>query len=195
MQASVAQVSDIDEVLALQGKYHVASISEDDKANGFVTTLFTKAQLTRLVEDERGLFIVRRGGALVAYAMAASWSYWSPWPMFAHMLGELHQIEFLGRRLSPENSYQYGPVCIDTSVRGSGVLETLFDFARAKMAERYPVLVTFINKVNARSYAAHTRKLGLEVVREFEFNSNQYYELVYDTTKPLARGAHAASTS
>ena len=83
-----------------------------------------------------------------------------------------------------ENSYQYGPVCIDKSVRGSGVLEALFDFAREKMSKRYPILVTFINKINQRSFNAHSR-LGLEVITEFSFNNNTYYELVYDTSKKL----------
>jgi hypothetical protein len=185
MKISVADCLDIDEVLELQKKYHIASIKEEDKPSGFVTTLFTKPQLTSLIEDEGGLFIVRKGDVLVAYAMAASWSFWSQWPMFAHMVKELHKLEFLGQQLSPENSYQYGPVCIEKSVRGSGVLEKVFDFARAKMAERYPILVTFINKINTRSFVAHTQKLGLQVIQEFEFNSNQYYELVYDASKPL----------
>jgi hypothetical protein len=185
---AVAELSDIDEVIALQSRYHIASIAPEDKSSGFVTTLFTQAQLTALIEDERGLFVARQNGALAAYAMAASWGYWSPWPMFAHMIKELPELTFLGRRLSTENSCQYGPVCVDKTARGSGVLERLFDFSRAEMAKRYPILVTFINKINTRSFAAHTRKLGLEVIQEFDFNGNHYHELVYDTSKPLPAG-------
>ncbi|SDI41734.1 GNAT family acetyltransferase [Propionivibrio dicarboxylicus] len=185
MKITVASARDVDDVLVLQKKYHVNSVSDEDRSSGFVTTLFTKEQLTALILGEEGLFIVRKDGALVAYAMAASWSFWSQWPMFAHMIGNLHTLEFLGRQLSMDNSYQYGPVCIDKSVRGTGVLEMLFDFSRAKMAERYPILVTFINKINTRSFAAHTRKLNLQVIQEFEFNNNQYYELAYDTSVPV----------
>jgi len=185
MAVAVAKPADIDDVLALQFKYHVGSIEAEDKSSGFVTTLFTRDQLTSLIDAEGGLFVVRQDGVLFAYAMAASWGYWSQWPMFAHMLKGLHELEYCGRRLSAENSYQYGPVCIAKAARGSGVLERLFDFARAQMARRYPILVTFINKINTRSFAAHTRKLGLEVIQEFEFNGNQYHELVYDTAKPL----------
>ncbi|SFV57662.1 Acetyltransferase, GNAT family [hydrothermal vent metagenome] len=53
------------------------------------------------------------------------------------------------------------------------------------MSKRYPILVTFVNKINPRSYAAHTKKLGLTVIQEFEFNDNHYYELVYDTSKKV----------
>lgn len=188
MKVSVATLFDIKDVLKLQTRYHIASIAQEDKASGFVTTAFTTEQLTRLIEDETGLFVVRNdSGDLVAYAMAASWSFWSQWPMFAHMITGLPELEFLGQQLSVENSYQYGPVCVDKSVRGTGVLEEVFDSARAQMARRYPILVTFINKTNTRSFVAHTKKLGLQVIQEFEFNGNHYHELVYDAAKVLVR--------
>jgi hypothetical protein len=188
MQVSVATLTDIDDVLALHYRYHIASIPEEDKSSGFVTTPFTREQLTDLINKENGLFIARKDGAVVAYVMAASWGFWSEWPMFAHMIKGLHELEFLGRKLTTENSYQYGPVCVDKTVRGTGLLEKIFDFARAKMSMRYPILVTFINKNNLRSFAAHTKKLGLQVINEFEFNGNQYYELVYDSAEPPLAG-------
>lgn len=117
--------------------------------------------------------------------MAASWQFWSIWPMFEHMIKDLHNLKYLGLTLDINNSYQYGPVCIDKSLRGTGMLEKIFDFSREHMSKRYPILVTFINKINSRSYEAHTRKLGLEVIQEFEFNNNSYYELIYDTSKAL----------
>lgn len=181
----IADVNDIDKVLELHFRYQIDSIKEEDKKDGFVTTSFTKEQLCELIEKEQGLFIALQEGEVVAYVMAASWQFWSRWPMFAYMIEHLGESEYLGQRLSVENSYQYGPICIDKSVRGSGVLEAIFEFAREPMAKRYPILVTFINKINPRSYEAHTKKLGLEVIKEFSYNSNNYYELVYDTSKPL----------
>ena len=51
------------------------------------------------------------------------------------------------------------------------------------MSKRFEILVTFVNVINERSYAAHKRKLGLDTIQEFEFNDNRYYEMVYDTSK------------
>ncbi len=183
MEFKVAELSDIEKTLELHYKYQIDSISEGDKSDGFVTTPFTEEQLTNLIKDEQGLFIGIENGEIKAYAMSASWNFWSVWPMFSRMIEDLPNLEFLDQTLSVENSYQYGPVCIDKSVRGTGVLEKLFDFAREHMSMRFPILVTFINKNNPRSYEAHTRKLGLSTIQEFEFNNNQYYELVYDTSK------------
>ena len=49
--------------------------------------------------------------------------------------------------------------------------------------KKYPILITFINQINPRSYNAHVKKLELDVIKSFEFNNNQYYELGYDTSK------------
>ncbi len=185
MRLKIAELSDIDKILELHYKYQVDSIDEEDKKDGFVTTPFTKEQLSDLISKEQGLFIAIKDDKVLAYVMAASWQFWSIWPMFEHMIKDLPDLEYLGQTLSIDNSYQYGPVCIDKSIRGTGALEEIFDFARAHMSKRFPILVTFINKINPRSYEAHVRKLGLEVIQEFEFNNNDYYELVYDTSKAL----------
>jgi hypothetical protein len=172
-----AELSDIDEVLKLHYRYQIDSIAEEDMADGFVTTPFTKRQMTDLINNENGLFIATKDGSVVAYVMAASWGFWSSWPLFEFMIKELPNLKYHGQTLNVENSYQYGPVCIDKSVRGTGVLEMIFEFAKHKMSERFPILVTFVNKTNERSYQAHKRKLGLAVIHEFEFNGNNYYEM------------------
>ena len=166
MQLKIAELNDIDEVLKLQYKYHVNTIEENNKVDGFVTTAFTKEQLSILVTKEQGLFIGTKNNKVIAYVMAASWHYWSQWPLFAHMIKQLHKVKYLTKTLNTKNSYQYGPVCLDATIRGSGALESIFDFARNEMTKRYPILVTFINVTNTRSYAAHTKKLGLEAINK-----------------------------
>jgi len=187
MHFKIAKLSDIDNVLKLHAKYQIQTIQEEDKKDGFVTTALTKEELTKLINEEQGLFIAIHEGEVVAYVMSASWQFLAAWPIFAYMMEALPSLEYLGQKLSVENSYQYGPVCVDKSVRGSGVLESIFEFSRAQMSKKYPILVTFINKINTRSLAAHTKKIGLEVIHEFSFNSNHYYELAYDTAKAVKK--------
>ena len=153
------------------------------RKNGFVTTLFTKEQFTELIETEDGISLACDGDRVVAYAMAGSWGFWSKWPLFQHMIADLPDTEYLGQTLSVENSYQYGPVCIDMDYRGQGVLQSLFAHSTRQMSGRYPILITFINQINTRSFAAHTQKVGLDVIKPFTFNGNQYYELGFDTAR------------
>lgn len=185
MELKIAQVEEIDEVLELHKRYQVDTINEEDKKDGFITTAFTKEQLKELIEKEQGLFLAKIEGKIVAYVMCASWQYWSAWSMYRFMIEDLKNLMYLNQKLSIENSYQYGPVCVDKSVRGTKVLEAIFEFARKQMSKKYPILVTFINKINPRSFNAHTKKLKLEVIQEFDYNNNNYYELVYDTSKEL----------
>ncbi len=183
MEYKIATLEDIDATLKLHAKYQIDTIQEEDKKDGFVTTAFTKEELTRLIEQEQGLFIAKEGGEVVAYVMSASWDFWSDWKMFRHMIAELPNLEYKGVRLTTQNSYQYGPICIDKRVRGTEVLPSIFDFALKHMSKRYPILVTFVNQINPRSYQAHHRKLGLDILQEFEYNGNRYWEMGCLTAK------------
>ncbi len=181
---SYATKSDIPGILQLQSENLVTNLKDDEKDDGFVTTPFTIEQLESLITLE-GIFIALKDDKVVSYVMCASWHYWVAWPMFEYMASFLETLEYKGVKLTLDNSYQYGPICVSKDVRGSGVFENIFEFAREKMNKKYPILVTFINKINNRSYEAHVRKLGLEVITEFEFNNNNFYELVYDTSKKI----------
>ncbi|MDU0354134.1 GNAT family acetyltransferase [Paraglaciecola aquimarina] len=181
LKLKVATLENVAEVLTLHYKYQVDSISEQDKQDGFITTAFTESHLTRLIEDENGLFIAIKNDKIVAYAMSASWQFWCQWPMFQYMVDNLDDSTLNQNRLTIDNSYQYGPVCVDKSVRGQGVFEEIFNFSLQNMAKRYPFMVTFINKINTRSYQAHTRKVQLNVINEFSFNNNQYFKLACNT--------------
>ena len=132
------------------------------------------------------LFIAKSEERVIAYVLSASWKFFSKWPMFQYLIGRLGEISYLDQNLSTDNSYQYGPICIDKELRGSGVLENIFEFARREMNKKYPILITFVNIMNPRSVKAHIDKLGLDTVMEFEYNNNIYLELAYDTSKRIA---------
>lgn len=177
LSLKVATLENVTEILALHYKYQIDSISEQDKADGFITTAFTQSHLTRLIKEEQGLFIATVDNKIVAYAMSASWAFWSQWPMFEYMIKHLDDANLDDHVIDKNNSYQYGPVCVDKSVRGLGVFEKIFEYSLSQMNKRYPIMVTFINKLNPRSFQAHTRKTRLSVINTFEFNNNHYYKL------------------
>ena len=73
--------------------------------------------------------------------------------MFAYMIEDLPNLEYLGQKIKYQNSYQYGPVCGTKSIWGKKILENLFEFTRVNIwQKRFPILVTFINKINPRSF-------------------------------------------
>ena len=177
MEYKVATLNDIEETLKLHKKYQIDTIKKEDIKDGFVTTPFTYEELKDLITKESGLFIAKDKNRVIAYVMAASWDFWSKWEMFDFMAKGLDKLEYKGVKLDRQNSYQYGPICIDKEYRGSEVLSNIFNFALSHMAKRYDILVTFVNKANPRSFVAHTKKLKLDIITEFEYNNNQYWEL------------------
>ena len=184
-----ATMEDFDGVKALLKGNHVSNLSEEEQKNGFVTTNLTDEQLENLIVKENGVTIAKEGGRVIAFALAAPWEYWSQWPLFVHMIGELRKYNYLGQKLTVENTYQYGPVCIDRAYRGRGLFEQVFRASLDSMAERYPIMITFVNHVNGRSHAAHTRKAGMDVLGNFDFNGNHYYFLACPTKGPESSGS------
>jgi hypothetical protein len=144
-----------------------------------VTTPFTVEQIQTVMAHE-GLFVVEDREEIAGYVFAGDWDFFAQWPIFSLMISRFQKLDFQGMPITPDNSFQYGPICIDQSLRGTGAFQQLFGTMCESFADRYPLGVTFINKLNARSIAAH-RKLPLAVIDEFEFNDNSFYGLAFST--------------
>jgi hypothetical protein len=181
MEIRQATVEDVEGVVALLQANHADNLTEEEKKDGFVTTKMTNEQMEALIEQENGITIAVKDGKVVAFAMAGSWQFWSEWPLFQKMIELLPEFEYNGVVPDMENSYQYGPICVDRSVRGTGVFHDVFMESLRSMKDRYPMMITFINQVNPLSYAAHTRKVRMDEVGTFDFNGNHYWWMACPT--------------
>ncbi|WP_226020497.1 GNAT family N-acetyltransferase [Serratia symbiotica] len=173
---------DIPQVKALLERYHAKNLTDESKINGFVTTDMTIAELQALSHTEQGVTIAvdASNGVIAGMLIGASWDFLKPWKMFDYMQGILGDYLFDGERLNKQTSYQYGPICIAEEYRSKGVGEKLLEYQRRLFGKRFPLVVTFVNKVNPRSYAFHMRA-GFADVGEFQFNGNNYHMLVIPT--------------
>lgn len=73
-----------------------------------------------------------------------------------------------------DDAYVYGPVCVDASMRGKGILEKLVARMEAAVGGRQGIL--FINARNVASLRAHER-LGMPQVAEFELGGEVFQVL------------------
>jgi hypothetical protein len=175
-----AIASDLEGILDLQSQNLYANIAASALAGGFVTTPFTPDLLRQLL-CQSGVFVAEDDGKIGGYLLAGDWEFFSQWEIFRLMMARLPDLKFQGREIAVDCSFQYGPVCIDVAARGSNLLPKLYELMRSSFAQKFPIGITFINKINERSFAAHTRKLGLEIIDEFEFNGNSFYTLAFLT--------------
>lgn len=179
MNSRIATTHDIHQVMALQKQNLFANLSELEREDGFVTTPFTYAQIREII-GQKGLFVTEIEGNIIAYAFAGTWKYFSQWKIFKVMIASFPKLIFDGKRINTQNTFQYGPICIEKNHRGNGVLESIFEKMRLEMIKKYPISITFINKENKRSLFAHTQKLNWDIIDEFKFNNNTYLTLGFN---------------
>jgi hypothetical protein len=179
METRLGLATDIPGIIDLQTQNLLANLAADQLSDGFVTTPFTSDLITDLLAQQ-GVFVAVNDDRVIAYAFAGSWDFYERWPIFPHMVSLMPSWQFQSQPLSAQQTFQYGPVCVDKKYRGQQVLPSLFETLRFSFASRYASGVTFINQLNPRSYAAHTKKLHWQEIAEFEFNSNKFYGLAHD---------------
>ena len=180
MEVRLATLEDMEGVKALLKKYHRDTISDEDRPDGFVTTAITDEQLAELIEKEHGVTVIAepsQGGndSILGFCFAAPWEFWSAWPLFRHMIEIIPGYEFEGRPLVLDETYQYGPMCVDSSIRGTGAFEKLFFTSLSQFRDRFPVMLTFVNQINKRSENAHNNKAHMETLGTFDFGGNHYF--------------------
>ena len=182
-----ATVADMPGIRALLKKYHRDTISDKDRPGGFVTTAITDEQLTDLIGKENGVMIIVRPQAapspdeVLAFCFAAPWEFWKSWPLFAYMIEIMPEYEFEGKKIVVEETYQYGPICVDTSIRGTGAFADLFYASLKDFKDRFPVMITFVNSINGRSENAHNNKAHMQTIGTFDFNDNHYLMMAIRT--------------
>lgn len=180
MEITLAQPADFAAILALQARYHLSSAVLSELEQGFVTTELDETLLERL-HAGRGLWIARDpNGELAAYACAVPWEFYGN-GRFLDAVRELLPLPLDERRVSADNTFLYGPICIDAPFRGRGLLESLTDAIRARYAAQFAFGLCFIDVRNARSLAAHERKLGFRRVARLPFADEIYDVLVFTT--------------
>jgi hypothetical protein len=179
MEIRLGTAADFAGIEALQAQNLLANLPPDRRADGFVTTPLTAPLLAELLAID-GIFVAVANEQIIAYAMAGTWDFFDRWPIFPLMVSLLPSWQFQGQPLQATNTFQYGPVCVAQAYRGQQVLPRLFATLRSSLAPRYTHGVTFINQLNPRSLAAHTKKLQWQIVGEFEFDGGNFYGLAHD---------------
>ena len=169
MEYTLATMNDLPAIKSLLARYHKDTISQEDIPGGFVTTRLSDQQFEDLIVNRKGVTLAKdENGTVKAFALAAGWDYWMQVPIMKRMTEVLPDMPFEG-------------TAVDVSVRGTGVFEGIFKASLKQFEGQYPVMVTFINQINGRSYAAHTKKAHMTEIGTFDFNNNHYWMMAIKT--------------
>ena len=179
MQIQLAQSADFAAILALQAQFHLSALPEDELADGFVTTQLDVGTLEKM-RQQRALWIAKLGDAVAAYACAVEWDFYRD-SRFVQTVFEYLPLPFAAQTVTADNSFLYGPTCIASGARGQGILPALTGAIKARYADSREFGVCFIDARNARSLAAHERKLGFTRIATKPFGEVTYHMVAFET--------------
>ncbi|MBE9179869.1 hypothetical protein IQ268_14960 [Oculatella sp. LEGE 06141] len=170
--------ADYSDILTLHQANLVSNVPDEQRHDGFLSVDMNAEQLAAMHED-LAMIVAVDDASVVGYLGATTIAYNRQIPLLNHMISLYQDTPFQGRSLNEYHSFLYGPVCVATGYRGSGVLQGLFYELLFQVKGQYEVGVAFVAKANSRSLYAHTQKLNMEALREFEFNGNHYLMLAF----------------
>jgi ribosomal protein S18 acetylase RimI-like enzyme len=181
-----ALAADRARVLALIDGARGAGLSAAERAEqGFVQGRFDDDKLA-LMEAGTGIYVVEQDGQIAGAALtAAASSELDEGPP------RLTREAAVRAGLASDRFYLYGPVVVDPSFRGRGVVRRLLQAVDADLGELFDHGVLFVEQSNHKSLAVH-RHLGMREVAEFAMADRRY------TVFSFASGAfcdHPASSS
>ncbi|MFC1824301.1 hypothetical protein ACFL9T_16450 [Thermodesulfobacteriota bacterium] len=165
----------------------MSNLAEEDKRDGFLLVEFSPQQFEEM-NSEIPIIVADLGSQLGGYLCAASLQSSAKIPLLAHMMSLFREVSFNSYALNRYRSFLYGPICIEKSFRGRGVMEGLFNHLLHNLEEKFDVGVLFVSQNNPRSLHAHLSRLKMEKVCEFEFNDQEFNLLAFEV--PTLRGTN-----
>lgn len=181
MEIGWAAEKDYAGILELQSRYYISNLSSAERRDGFLSAEFSLSQISAMADD-LGIAVARSGDRVIGYMCASRLDLTPRPPILDAMLKCVEAVGFHGRRLTDTTMFIYGPVCIDRSFRGHDVLKRLFGRLTASLKGSFDVGVAFVAADNHRSFAAHTRRLGMEKVGTFQHDGNDYLAIAFMLT-------------
>lgn len=172
--------NDFEKMVTLQNENLFSVLQQSEKQNGFLSAAFTAKQF-QTMDNDLCVVVCAEEEKIIGYACASSIDYNKKIPLIAIMLKHFSEINFKNKMLSEYNSFVYGPACIDKPFRGKGILEVLFKNLQKSILQEHPqleLLTTIISTDNERSVSAH-KKLGMEIVGQFEFSNQAFWILAF----------------
>ncbi len=173
-----AKPADFPQVLAIQSQNLRWNLDETQQQQGFLSVEYGAKDLAA-INDGLGIFVATQGDRLLAYAMAETNEFAASVPIIAQMVSRFHGARFEEQSLLDLRYLIYGPVCIDRTARGAGLLNGLLRAMSAALSTEFDLGIAFIAQSNLHSYHAHVRKNNMRVIDEFEFDGRRFWTVAF----------------
>lgn len=173
-----AVTQDYPAIVQLNAANYIANLAEDERADGFLSAVFTLEQTAAMAED-LGTTVAIVDGVLAGFLCAFRNDFDHGSPVVAKMIASYPHMRFEDKPLSTFNSYVYGPVCIALGHRRRGLLRGLYEAQRRDLAGKFEIGVALIARNNPHSLRVHVAGLGMIETGDFEVNGNLFAAVAF----------------
>lgn len=177
MKFRKAVADDYPKIVELQN-LNLASVlsAEAAKSDGFLSASFAAEQFAAMNKD-LAVVVCLEQERLLGFLCASTVEFAKKYALPAAMIKRYESCFYAGIAVSAYNSCVCGPVCIEKSKRGLGLLAKLYQSLFECLPDKYDLAAVLIALNNDRSCIAH-QKLGFETVDRFPFNETEFQTLV-----------------
>lgn len=177
----LAELADVDQVIALASRYHIDNLEPAQRAAGFISARYSRDWLERTITGG-GLHVATADGDVVGFiAVTAPLPSDTPGlpPLLKATLGLAETLEFNGGPIAAQRYALRGPVCIDERVQGHGVYTAFNSVTALAYRDRFDIGVLFVSTENPRSFHTTTTKLGATPLAVFEVENKTYHFMAF----------------
>ncbi len=169
---------DLPSLLELQEANLLGNLPAELQKDGFLSARFAAEQLAQM-NREAALVVAEDHGRIVGYACSAGVNFSRQFPILDAMIATFGRLTYLGASLIDARVCIYGPVCVDRTWRGRGVLRGVVSRMKEELAGQFDVAAAFISKANPRSVAAHVDGLGMTILGDYAFGAGRYWIVAF----------------
>jgi hypothetical protein len=165
-------------IVRLNAANFITNLSPKEREDGFLSAVFSEQQVAAIAGD-LGIIVAVSDSRVVGFLCGFRNDFKHGSPVIAAMLESYERVRFNGKLLSNYRSYVYGPVCIERSFRGQGLLRRLFEAQKRDLAGKFEIGVALVARANVYSLNAHVAGLGMTEVGEFEVNGKAFATVAF----------------
>ena len=169
---------DLPGLLELQESNHHDNLTSEERKEGFLSARFSVDHFAQMNRDA-AVVIAEDDGKIVGYACSAGVDFSRQFPILDAMIASFGRLTYLGKTLIDARVCVYGPVCVDRTWRGRGVLRGLIVGMKKELAGQFDLAAAFISKTNCRSLDAHVNGLGMTILGDYAFEAGQYWIVAF----------------
>jgi hypothetical protein len=164
------------QVVDLQNRNLISVLNPEDQLEGFLATQFTLEQFKQM-DNALCIVVCVNDNKICGYLCASTIAFNQQFVFPAAMLERCSRILYQNKSIMSYRFFIPSPTCIEREYRGQEVFNDLCKKLVEHLPYEYELAVTFVSTKNLRSLQA-IKKVGMEVIDEFEINDNRFWILV-----------------